>query len=329
MGKSVPEGFIGVALAVLFFGSNFVPIKKFETGDGMFFQWVMCAAIWIFGLIINAYQGFPAFVPLAMLGGFLWCTGNVMVVTIVKCIGLALGICLWGISNLIMGWFSGTFGLFGLRKQEVPNPAFNYVGFVFAVLSIVLYLFIKPEEKKVDEEEQKLIVNENKVQEEGSWVDKLNPFHKRILGVTLALISGIFYGTNFDPPQYVQDHGGSQNGLDYVFSHFTGIFITSTTYFLIYCILKKNRPSLYPQIVLPSFLSGVMWAVAQSSWFIANSNLDMVVAFPIISTGPSIVASIWGIFVFREIRGGRNFIILLLAFLCTIFGAIMISLSKF
>lgn len=27
-------GFIGAGVAVVFFGSNFVPVKKFDTGDG-------------------------------------------------------------------------------------------------------------------------------------------------------------------------------------------------------------------------------------------------------------------------------------------------------
>ena len=27
-------GYIGAVIAILFFGSNFVPVKKFETGDG-------------------------------------------------------------------------------------------------------------------------------------------------------------------------------------------------------------------------------------------------------------------------------------------------------
>lgn len=29
-------GYIGCLLAALFFGSNFIPVKKFETGDGMY-----------------------------------------------------------------------------------------------------------------------------------------------------------------------------------------------------------------------------------------------------------------------------------------------------
>ena len=35
-------GYLGIATAVFFFGSNFIPIKKYETGDGMFFQFVVC-----------------------------------------------------------------------------------------------------------------------------------------------------------------------------------------------------------------------------------------------------------------------------------------------
>ena len=35
-------GWVGIAIAVLYFGSNFIPIKKYETGDGMFFQFVVC-----------------------------------------------------------------------------------------------------------------------------------------------------------------------------------------------------------------------------------------------------------------------------------------------
>jgi len=33
-------GYAGAAVAVVFFGSNYVPVKKYPTGDGMIFQWV-------------------------------------------------------------------------------------------------------------------------------------------------------------------------------------------------------------------------------------------------------------------------------------------------
>ena len=34
-------------------------------------------------------------------------------------------------------------------------------------------------------------------------------------------------------------------GLDYVFSHFCGIYLSSTCYFALYCIYMKNRPRLF------------------------------------------------------------------------------------
>ena len=44
-------GYAAVAIAVLFFGSNFVPVKRYDTGDGMFFQWVMASAIFAWGCL--------------------------------------------------------------------------------------------------------------------------------------------------------------------------------------------------------------------------------------------------------------------------------------
>jgi hypothetical protein len=74
MGEGI--GFVCAAISVVAFGSNFVPVKKFETGDGLFFQWIMCTAIWLAGFLVNIIQGFPKFEPLAMFGGFLWCGPN-------------------------------------------------------------------------------------------------------------------------------------------------------------------------------------------------------------------------------------------------------------
>lgn len=39
--------------------------------------------------------------------------------------------------------------------------------------------------------------------------------------------------------------------LDYVFAHSSGIFLTSTVYFVAYCAAMRNRPKLYPEAILP------------------------------------------------------------------------------
>ena len=76
MAVSEGLGYVACLVAVLFFGTNFVPVKKYETGDGMYFQWYMCCGIFLVGLVVQAARSFPEFHPLAMWGGALWCTGK-------------------------------------------------------------------------------------------------------------------------------------------------------------------------------------------------------------------------------------------------------------
>ena len=159
-------------------------------------------------------------------------------------------------------------------------------------------------------------------------IDRLSKTSKRLLGVVLACVSGMFYGSNLTPPQVVHDHGGDQNLMHYIFSHFCGIQFTMTLYFIVYFIYNGNHAAIYPKAIVPAFISGVMWAVAQVSWFVANGALGFAISFPIIACGPGLVASLWGIFVFGEIRGYRNYIVISIAGIFTITSGIVIGLSK-
>ena len=62
-------GYVCCGVAALFFGSNFAPVKRYDTGDGFFFQWVMCFGVWLVGLCVNLARDDPKFQPWAMLGG--------------------------------------------------------------------------------------------------------------------------------------------------------------------------------------------------------------------------------------------------------------------
>ena len=63
-----------------------------------------------------------------------------------------------------------------------------------------------------------------------------------------------------------------------------------------------------------------MWAIANTSWFIANTTLSMSVAFPIITSGPGIISALWGVFVFNEIVGKRNYIFLSVSIVLSVVG---------
>uniref|UniRef100_A0A8C7KYN2 Transmembrane protein 144 n=1 Tax=Oncorhynchus kisutch TaxID=8019 RepID=A0A8C7KYN2_ONCKI len=289
-GTDLTYGFVSCGVAVLFYGSNFVPVKKIPTGDGLFFQWVLCAAVWSVSLVVNIILGSPTFWPLAMLGGAIWATGNITVVPIVKTIGLGLGLLIWASFNLLIGWASSRFGWFGIDAEEVSNPTLNYCGAGCCLLSAVIFFFVKSDvhsQSSRPEEEEPLLID-GCVNADGG-----TPRTKRLVGSLLAVAAGLLYGTSFVPVLYIKNHaahhdshftGASQFDLDYVLPSFSGIFLTSTVYFLIYCAAMKNTPRVYPRAILPGFVSGVMWGIATCCWFLANTYLSAVVSFPIITT---------------------------------------------
>ncbi|XP_072112092.1 transmembrane protein 144b isoform X1 [Mobula birostris] len=338
-GSHLAFGFAACAVSVVFFGSNFVPVKKYDTGDGLFFQWILCAGIWVVSLIVNLILKCPKFWPLAMLGGFVWATGNITVVPILKTIGLGLGVLIWAAFNLLMGWASSRFGWFGIDPEEVAKPYLNYTGAALAFLSAIIYFFVKSDVSSPNTSESTgpLLLDSNinadgeRTLTDASWVDKLSPLKKRLVGSCLAVVAGLLYGSSFVPVIYIKNHAlknetkyknASQFDLDYVFAHFSGIFLTSTVYFLLYCALMKNKPKVYPKVILPGFVSGVMWAIANCCWFLANNFLSAVVSFPIITAVPGFIAALWGVIVFNEIKGMRNYLVLGIAF-CTISAGVL------
>lgn len=62
-------GFMGCLVASVFFGSNFVPVKQYSAGDGFFYQFVYCVAVWIIGLILDVILDNQRFYPLVLIGG--------------------------------------------------------------------------------------------------------------------------------------------------------------------------------------------------------------------------------------------------------------------
>ncbi|XP_018591179.1 transmembrane protein 144a isoform X2 [Scleropages formosus] len=264
---ALTSGFVACVVSVTFFGSNFVPVKKIDTGDGMFFQWVLCAAIWTVSLVVNIILNSPKFWPLAMLGGAIWATGNITVVPILKTIGLGLGILIWGSFNLLMGWASSRFGWFGIDAQEVAKPVLNYCGAGLCLLSAIIFFFVKTEVQVSNNSEETPLLINSRADSDGlgttdeSWVDRLSPRLKRIIGSGLAVVSGLLYGSSFVPVLYIKNHGArndsafagaSQFDLDYVFAQYSGIFLTSTVYFLVYCAFMKNKPKVYSKAILPA-----------------------------------------------------------------------------
>lgn len=171
-----------------------------------------------------------------------------------------------------------------------------------------------------------------------------NVFRRKAEGILGALFSGCFYGANFDPTTILTNtkgNGHSANGLDYVFNQFAGILLTSTCFLLIYTAYTGNKPFVPRRDALvPSIGSGIIWSFAQVSWTVFNTPdyLGMSTAFPVINSGPGLVATLWGVLVYNEIDLQQrvdvlgfkvaNLVVLCVGFLLSFSGIGLVVLSR-
>eukprot|EP00039_Didymoeca_costata_P020190 m.340401 g.340401 ORF g.340401 m.340401 type:complete len:418 (-) comp19274_c0_seq1:118-1371(-) len=411
-------GYAGVIVAAFGFGSNFLVIKKWSPGDGVFFQLNLCLGIWMVGLVYHIAIGAPPIQPMAMIGGALWCTGNIVVPVIIECIGLGLGLLIWGTANMIIGWMSAHFGILGVTKQTVSKMQMNVIGFIIAVVSILVYSQVKPmgdEETKQRKKARKYAVAVNDTEQEiqgmldsdaekeadGKLTAGMSMTMRRIIGILLALIAGCLFGSCFNPAQGVSDYsskhycsyidpvsltgelaGKAKDDCNHIqvncynltnykipdlgafcrglskegpsmycvwdseegkcdgipiehmaFSQFCGIMLASFTYYCIYNFYKQGikgeNPFVNIPLIGPGFVSGIIWAFAQIGWFYANQNLEMSVAFPIITTAPGIIATMWGIFLYDEVSlKTLNIVTLIGAIITAAVADALITLSR-
>ncbi|VDM41150.1 unnamed protein product [Toxocara canis] len=246
-------GLAAVVGSVFFFGTMFVPVKRYKCGDGIFVQFMMGIGIFFVGVIVFALKGFPPFYPLPMLGGLFWGIANSTAIVLTDVLGLALAILVWNTISCIMGWATSRFGLFGVHPAPPKSDALNYAGLVMLIIGGVMFLLVRsqparPKAKmtmdRVDIfEEANSNAKKNEVQGAVKIVTALCKKHKRVVAFLVCLFDGVLYGSRTTPVIYMQDHheefGNSPtSGVAYVFSYFVGIILTTSTIFIIYGIVK-------------------------------------------------------------------------------------------
>ncbi|VDK62111.1 unnamed protein product [Anisakis simplex] len=114
---------------------------------------MMGVAIIFVGFIVLAWNHFPQFYPLPMLGGLFWGVGgldadedkmdafgisaNSTAIMLTEVLGLALALLIWNTVSCIMGWATSRFGLFGTLPEPPKSDLLNYLGLVLLVIGSV------------------------------------------------------------------------------------------------------------------------------------------------------------------------------------------------
>lgn len=339
MAGNMLMGFLWCAIAGIGFGTNFLPVKKLDAGDGVFFSFCMSLGIMAVGLLgsflahtqeSDAFAGMPSFKPYAMLGGVTWMLGNLMCPLIIKWIGLGLGLTVWDLTNMLVGWATGYFGLFRVPQEHAHVQWMNLLGISLATGSLFLFIQAKDAVETASEEKEEDLEERGEVAHAESMARQCDIPHRLrwLCGLVMALGAGVLFGYTFDPAIELANRPyHSKDQMDYVWSNFAGILLTGNIVFVLYVLFRGQKSYIPRAVVLPAMLSGAIWAVAQLAWFKANQELSMSVAFPIVASLPGIVAMVLGVFIFGELQTKWARIFALLGILVRVPGIALIALS--
>ncbi|KAE9411683.1 hypothetical protein Angca_007118, partial [Angiostrongylus cantonensis] len=71
--------------------------------------------------------------------------------------------------------------------------------------------------------------------------------------------------------------------FDYMWSFYSTVFVASTIYFVLYCIIRREKAYVHRELVVPSVGYGLLWASGMTLWLVSGHMLSQVVAYPVIT----------------------------------------------
>lgn len=341
-----------MAAAALGWGSNFTVVKGYPMADGFVFQLWLCTGILFFGICTAfAAESQRGYAPgehgdfgalnvtlslLGVFGGAMWCVGNLCTVEIINCIGLGMGMAIWGGTSLVVAFILGRvrvcLGGECLDVAPLSCATCGLTGCALSVVSLALFSQVNPVldngATATGDAETALL--------DGNSSKNTDARKRRLRGIGLAFFAGLCYGGQFLPGaiygQYHQDANSILDEARFFFSQYVGIFLCSLVAYTLYYFAHTARRAPMPDVplaaMLPAILSGVIWAFAGAGAMFATSGLGYSVGYPLALNGAFLVNVLWASLYYREIRGRRNIIFFAAAAVFNVVGSVLISLSK-
>ncbi|KAF1750879.1 hypothetical protein GCK72_017430 [Caenorhabditis remanei] len=336
-------GLLACLGACLLLGTLFVPIKACPPTDGFATQLFMCLAGYIVSFAIYVYMEFPGIYSLAMVGGAVWSATNSFAVPIMTHVGMAMFMLFASSISCLTGWAISRFGLFGVPPSLPMSNILNYSGIALLILGSAIYPFIKINVfravKVIDPHVKVVPMNQLEMEERQQHAEKedvdMNDSVRKVAAWIGTILVGLSLGVMTTPVTLLMTRHDIyplsteiKSSVSFHFSFFTGVILVSIVIFVFYCLVKKGKPAIPPRIVLPSMLSGVFFSSAMAFFFIANEHLSPTISYPICMMAPGLVTSAWSVFYFKEISERRNLLLLGVAYIFTLIGVLVITVSR-
>ena len=149
-------GFLAASVAVLCYGSYFVPAKKYDIHDGIVYQWYQCSGILVTGVICavlnnnwNALgQTSPGFYvcPEGLVSGMIFVLANCTANVSVKLCGLGNYYTLHQVTNLGLAFVVGVFGpQWGIPAKPPGSVTLAALGISLVLVGAIPVMCMEPE----------------------------------------------------------------------------------------------------------------------------------------------------------------------------------------
>lgn len=249
----------------------------------------------------------------AFLGGIIFNSANILLVAAISIAGMAVAFPIGIGLALILGV------LVNYQASQKGNFTFLLVGVLLVAAAIVLNASAYGKANKAK---------------------AASPKKGILLALAAGLLMSFFYrfiAASMDLENFQQPAAGKMTPYTAVFIFSLGILLSN---FLFNTILIKRplsgEPGTYKQFFsgklglhLPGLIGGIIWGIGNSFNLIAAGKAGAAVSYGL-GQGATLVAALWGVFVWKEFRGSRNVSPLLAAmFACFIAGLGLIIYAGF
>jgi len=313
-------GYIAVSISILAWGSfgSLMKTKKLQeiNVDPMVFQCYMTISIFLSSFFILIYTREFKFTWYGVFGATLWTICSVSSVYGIQYLGLSVAQGTWSGLVIIVSFAWGLY--FG---EEIKNPGLTALALGLLLLGIggiaMANKIGKSQEPKLD----------SPVNDESAPLtsDGTQDRPKVGKGVFFVFMVGAFAGSTLiplklAPKEYV--------GIIYAVSFGIGVMMVTPVLAVIYFLfIIRKKPVFYIyDVSFPALVSGLMWNVGNIGSILATASpLGLTVGYPLCQCA-LLVAGLWGIFFFHEIRGAAKIGFFFLSALVLIGGATMLSI---
>jgi len=254
----------------------------------------------------------------AMLGGFLWNMGNLLMVAAISVAGMSVAFPIGGGIAWVLGIILNYINIVMKGGNPTDNPLMLWIGIVFIVIAIII---------------------------SGKSYNNLSKTKKKtsLKGIILSVLAGTFIAfffpvviNSFDPA-FVGSGKGTLTPYSGVFFMAIGIVITTAIINPIY----MRKPVDGPPVKMSEYktgttkthmlgmLGGGIWALGTIFSYMAVGAANPAIAYALSNAAP-VVAILWGLFVWKEFKGapkGTNTLLILL-FVGYLIGLVLITMSN-